>query len=150
MNFSLNKTIKYTYVILNIRLKGGNIFPYGKTVTNMKKKYFAFLGSLTGFANGLFGSGGGIIAVPMLEKAEIEQKKAHATSLAVTLPLSVVSVIFYISKETFDVSEAIALIPFGLIGAAVGALFLKKIPAKQLKIIFGFFLIIAGGRMILK
>ena len=37
----------------------------------MKKKgkvFYSFLGALTGFANGLFGSGGGIIAVPMLEK----------------------------------------------------------------------------------
>ncbi len=117
----------------------------------MKKKsgkYFSFLGALTGFANGLFGSGGGIIAVPMLEKADIEQKKAHATSLALTLPLSVISAIFYTNEETLE--NALPLIPFGLAGAALGCFFLKKIKAKPLKIIFGVFLIIAGGRMLLK
>lgn len=117
----------------------------------MKKKsrlYFSFLGALTGFANGLFGSGGGIIAVPMLEKADIEQKKSHATSLALTLPLSVISSFFYTNDETLK--TALPLIPFGLAGAVLGCLFLKKIKAKPLKIIFGVFLIIAGGRMLLK
>lgn len=119
----------------------------------MKKKgkvFYSFLGALTGFANGLFGSGGGIIAVPMLEKTDIEQKKSHATSLALTLPLSVVSVIFYAFKGSFDFKDALPLIPFGLVGAVIGSMFLKKIPAKPLKIIFGIFLIIAGGRMIFK
>lgn len=119
----------------------------------MKKKgklFFSLLGLLTGFANGLFGSGGGIIAVPMLNSADIEQKKAHATSLALTLPLSVISMIFYTAKNSFDLYEALPLIPFGLIGAVIGSIFLKKIPVKPLKIIFGAFLIIAGGRMILK
>lgn len=119
----------------------------------MKKKgkvFYSFWGALTGFANGLFGSGGGIIAVPMLEKTDIEQKKSHATSLALTLPLSVVSVIFYAFKDSFDFKDALPLIPFGLVGALIGSMFLKKIPAKPLKIIFGIFLIIAGGRMIFK
>ena len=114
------------------------------------KIFFSILGGLTGFANGLFGSGGGVIAVPMLNSADIEQKKAHATSLALTLPFSVVSMIFYASKNSFDLFDALPLIPFGLIGAVIGSVFLKKIPAKPLKIIFGVFLIIAGGRMILK
>lgn len=127
------------------------IFPIGKMVIAMKKKgktFYSVLGALTGFANGLFGSGGGIIAVPMLVSSGIEQKKSHATSLALTLPLSVVSVIFYAFKGTFDIKDALPLIPLGLIGAALGSIFLKKIPAKPLKIIFGVFLVIAGGRML--
>lgn len=119
----------------------------------MKEKgkiFYSVLGVLTGFANGLFGSGGGMIAVPMLEKTNIEQKKAHATSLALTLPFSVVSVIFYAFKGAFEIKDALPLIPFGLIGAVLGSIFLKKIPAKPLKILFAIFLIIAGGRMIFR
>ena len=33
----------------------------------MKKVYLYILGAFVGAANGLFGSGGGIVAVPMLE-----------------------------------------------------------------------------------
>ena len=119
----------------------------------MKKKgklFYALLGVLTGFANGLFGSGGGMIAVPMLEKTNIGQKRSHATSLALTLPLSVVSAVFYAYEGSFDLKDALPLIPFGLIGAIIGSLLLKRIPAKPLKILFGIFLIVAGGRMILK
>lgn len=119
----------------------------------MKKKgkiFYTLLGVLTGFANGLFGSGGGMIAVPMLEKTNIDQKQSHATSLALTLPLSVVSAVFYAFKGAFDFKDALPLIPFGLVGAIIGSLLLKRIHAKPLKILFGVFLIIAGGRMILK
>ncbi len=113
------------------------------------KLYFSILGAVTGIANGLFGSGGGIVAVPMLQKADIKIKKSHATSLALTLPLSVVSVCFYAYKESFKWKDAWPLIPFGLAGAVLGGLFLKKIPNKWLKRVFGLILIIAGGRMLL-
>ncbi len=113
------------------------------------RKYFGILGVITGLANGFFGSGGGIIAVPMLEKADIEAKKSHATSLALTLPLSIVSMIFYAIDGVFDFKDALPLIPFGLAGAIVGSICLKKVSNKWLKRIFGVFLIIAGGRMIL-
>lgn len=113
------------------------------------KLYYSVLGAATGLANGLFGSGGGVIAVPMLEKTDIGTKKSHATSLALTLPLSAVSVIYYAVKGSFNFTDALPLILPGLAGAALGSLLLKKISVKWLKIIFGIFLIIAGGRMIL-
>lgn len=113
------------------------------------KLYYSVLGAATGLANGLFGSGGGVIAVPMLEKTDIGAKKSHATSLALTLPLSAVSVIYYAVKGSFNFTDALPLILPGLAGAALGSLLLKKISVKWLKIIFGVFLIIAGGRMIL-
>ena len=54
----------------------------------INKKYFnALTGIAVGICNGFFGSGGGMIAVPMLEKGGSEAKKAHATSIAITLPL---------------------------------------------------------------
>ena len=117
---------------------------------NMKKIYFYCLGAVTGIANGLFGSGGGIIAVPMLQKADIAVKKSHATSLAITLPLSIVSAIFYSIKGDFMWQDVIALIPFGLAGAVLGGFLMKRISNTLLKRIFGLILIIAGGRMLFR
>lgn len=78
-----------------------DIFPLTANNTHMKnfiekhkKLYFYILGTVTGLCNGLFGSGGGIAAVPMLQKGGVDVKKSHATSLALTLPLSVVSAFF--------------------------------------------------------
>ena len=49
----------------------------------------AAIGLVTGFANGLFGSGGGTIVVPAMERfLKVEEHKAHATAIAVILPLS--------------------------------------------------------------
>ena len=114
----------------------------------MKKPLSALLGAAAGFINGLFGSGGGTISVPLLEKSGLETKKSHATSLALTLPFSIISVIFYSLDNSFDLKEALILIPFGIAGAAIGTILLKRLSNKWIKAIFGIFLIIAGGRMI--
>ncbi|MFA5658970.1 MAG: sulfite exporter TauE/SafE family protein [Oscillospiraceae bacterium] len=116
---------------------------------NLKRFYFYFLGALTGLANGLFGSGGGSISVPLLEKGGLESHKAHATSIAITLPLSIISAILYFKKGHFDLSEALKYIPGGLAGAIAGGLLLKKIPDKALRQIFGAILIISGARLLL-
>lgn len=113
------------------------------------KFYYSILGMVTGIANGLFGSGGGIVAVPMLQKAGIPVKKSHATSLSLTLPLSAVSVFFYAYGNYFNWRDSLPLIPAGLAGAVLGGVYLKKIPNTLLKRVFGIILIIAGGRMLL-
>lgn len=113
----------------------------------MSRLYFYFAGAIVGIVNGLFGSGGGIIAVPMLNKAGLDTKKSHATSIAVTLPLSVVSCIFYAKNGHLDVMKAVKIIPFGLAGAVLGAIIMKKISGNLLKRIFGIILIVSGIRM---
>lgn len=110
------------------------------------KTKMGLLGALTGLANGFFGSGGGIIAVPMLKKAGYEPKKAHAGSLALTLPLSVVSTFFYLGNHSFDCMNAVKLIPFGLTGAVIGTFLMKRISVRLLSVIFGLLLVIAGVR----
>ena len=110
------------------------------------KTKMTLLGALTGIANGFFGSGGGIIAVPMLKKAGFEPKQAHAGSLALTLPLSVVSTAFYLGNGSLDYMSALKLIPFGLAGAVIGAILMKKISVRLLSGIFGLLLVIAGVR----
>lgn len=112
----------------------------------IKKRLMLLTGAVTGFANGLFGSGGGIIAVPMLKKSGFETKKAHACSLAVTLPLSAVSAIFYAADNTIEWKYAISLVPFGIAGALFGVYTMKKIPSVWLSRIFGLLLIAAGAR----
>ena len=111
-----------------------------------EKNKMRLLGGLVGIANGFFGSGGGIIAVPMLKKAGFEAKKAHAGSLTLTLPLSVISALFYMGNGSFQWQSAVELIPFGLAGAVLGTFLMKKIPVRLLSGIFGLLLVIAGVR----
>ncbi len=113
------------------------------------KLYFCLVGAVTGLCNGLFGSGGGIAAVPMLQKGGADAKTSHATSLALTLPLSAVSAFFYAYDKNFRWGDALPLIPFGLAGAVLGGILMKRMPTALLKRIFGVILIVSGGRLLL-
>ncbi len=121
-----------------------------KPKKSVGKVYYCILGVVTGLANGLFGSGGGIIAVPMLQKSGLEIKNSHATSLALTLPLSIVSGFFYYEtiKDVFP--RTLILILFGLGGSIIGGILMKKIKAEYLKRAFGLLLIISGVRLFFK
>ena len=116
----------------------------------MKKIYFYILGLISGVVNGIFGSGGGMIVVPMLEKGGIVPQKAHATSIAVILPLSIISSFLYLRNGHFDLIDSLKYLPGGIAGTFVGCFFLKKISAKLLVRAFGVLIVIAGVRLLLK
>ena len=116
----------------------------------MGKLYFYILGIITGLANGLFGAGGGIIAVPMLKRSGLSTKESHATSIALTLPLSIVSSIFYFNTIKDIFSDTLIIISVGLAGSVLGSLIMRKIPSAYLKKAFGIILIISGIRLFFK
>ena len=116
------------------------------------------IGLVTGILNGLFGSGGGTIVVPALNivmKAEVH--KSHATSIAVILPLTivsgsitamdVVSATIYVLSGITDWPLTIRVGTGSIVGGLIGALLLNKIKSGLLKKIFGIFMIAASVRM---
>lgn len=116
------------------------------------KRYakYAGIGLVTGAANGLFGSGGGTIAVPaMVLLLGADDHKAHATAISIILPLTVVSSFFYISNNYVDWGLTIKVAIGGLAGGYVGARLLEVCPSKLLRKIFAAFMIIAGIRMMI-
>ena len=116
-----------------------------------KWKKFA-IGTVTGFANGLFGSGGGTIVVPAMERfLDVEEHKAHATAIAVILPLSILSLAIYLWKTGLGKVWDIALWASagGLVGGVVGAKLLSRVSGIWLHRIFGGFMIAAAVRLIL-
>lgn len=107
-----------------------------------------FEGTLCGFLNGFFGSGGGVIAVPILEKEGSPPNESHATSVALIFILSLVTAVFYGFSGNLDFGGAWSYIPWGIAGAVTGAVFLKKIKAQWLKRLFGGIVTIAALRML--
>lgn len=102
-----------------------------------------------GMLSGLLGVGGGIFLVPILTGwFAVEQHMAHGTSLAVVVPTGIVGATIYSLHGTLDATLALKLAVGGVVGAAVGARLMKKIPAAQLKRMFGVMLILAGLRMV--
>ena len=107
-------------------------------------------GAAAGAVNGLFGAGGGIIAVEVLKKSGLSQKAAHSNAVAVCLPISVLSAVLYILNDRVKFGDAAPYIIWGLIGAVIGTVILKKISPNVLKKIFAVFIIYAGARLLLR
>ncbi|OPZ93916.1 MAG: Sulfite exporter TauE/SafE [Firmicutes bacterium ADurb.Bin419] len=116
----------------------------------MKYIKFILIGLATGLANGLFGSGGGTIAVPaMILLLKEEEHKAHATAISIILPLTVVSAVLYITNNFINWDLTVKVIIGGVIGGYIGAKLLNICPSRILRKIFAVFMIAAAVRMIL-
>lgn len=65
-------------------------------------------GAFVGLVNGIFGGGGGMLVVPLLVALMKKNPKvAHATAIAVILPISLVSGILYVVFGNFDIRVGI-------------------------------------------
>lgn len=107
------------------------------------------IGLGVGVLSGLLGVGGGIFLVPiMVGWFAIPQHNAHATSLLVVFPTAIVGSFIYGQHQQLDFLMAGSLTVGAMTGAVVGAHFLKRIPAAQLKRLFGLMLFLAGLRMV--
>lgn len=118
------------------------------------KFFLPLMGFISGLVNGLFGAGGGIVAVYSLEyilgdKLE-DRRDLFANALCVMLPLSAVSCISYAVSGNlrFDGMGVYAL-P-AIIGGIVGAFILGRIKTDSLKKLFAGLVIYSGIIMIIK
>lgn len=115
-----------------------------------KRLLLIVVGIVTGFLNGFFGGGGGMLVVPaILAILKISEKESHATAIAIILPLSIVSAVVYIIKG-INGGEWIIPTTIGVvIGGLLGASLLSKLSTKVVTAIFYIIMIIAGIRMII-
>ena len=100
--------------------------------------------------NALFGAGGGMIAVPVIKSKGKTQKEAQACTIAVILPLCILSAMIYRLRGYYTFTESFGYIPFAFLGGISGTLILKKIPDSVLKKIFAGFMLYLGIRMFLR
>jgi len=116
----------------------------------MKKNFIlAVCGMFIGVFNGLFGGGGGMVGVPALKKfGGLPQKKAHATTMFVMLPISIASMVIYITRGGFDFAAGVWVIIGVIIGGVMGALLLKKLNANIVAVIFAVLMLAAGIKML--
>ncbi|MCD8040325.1 MAG: TSUP family transporter [Clostridia bacterium] len=107
-------------------------------------------GGAVGAANGLFGGGGGMIAVPMLSGfLGYKDKAAHATAISVIAPVCLASAAVYWAAGYADFSVIIPAALGMTAGGALGALLLNKLPLTVVKVIFIAVMFAAGVRMVL-
>ena len=114
----------------------------------MKWKYAH--GALAGMANRLFGSESGLFLVPLLTRwAKLPQRKAFATSVAVILPLSLVSAGVYWFKGGLDLSGAWPYLLGGALGGILSGQLFQRVPLTFLRRAFGALILYGGVRAVL-
>lgn len=68
-----------------------------------EKGRWLLAGGLAGLVNGFFGGGGGSVLVPLLTRlCKLDQRRAFATSVAVILPLCILSAAVYLARGRLD------------------------------------------------
>ncbi len=113
----------------------------------MKKKGLLW-GTVVGFLNGFFASGGGIVAVLILKSFfKVDETKSHATSLAIILPLTIAGLVVYTVGGYSDMSVIIKTAVGASLGALLGAKLLSKLPPDYIRLGFGAVMVIASVKL---
>ena len=102
----------------------------------------ALAGAAAGVVNGFFGGGGGMVLVPLLvSRCGLERRRAFASSVAVILPLCVLSSVIYFCRGNLDVLRALPYLAGGLAGGLIGGRIFRKVPVKWLRRLFALFIL---------
>ncbi len=119
-------------------------------------KAFAFLsvfGFISGVVNGLFGTGGGIVAVFALShipffKNLLSARELFATTLFAAFLMSLSSVFIYARMGGAGFAAALPFLPAALLGGCAGAFLQDKIKTAVLAKIFALLVLYAGAVLI--
>mgnify|MGYP003296716496 CR=1 FL=1 len=110
-------------------------------------------GLAVGLLNGLLGAGGGIIAVFVLGKVlkdtEADGKDIFANTVAIIVPLCILSLINYAAKGAIPFREASPLLLPAVLGGLLGGFLLDKLKVDAVRTLFGVLILISGILMLL-
>ena len=113
---------------------------------HMLKKYrISLAGLCAGAVNGLFGAGGGMVLVPLLSTDNnLEEQEVFPTSVAIILPICLVSLSFSLDIQSFDWITPLPYFIGSAVGGVLSGLLGKRIPTLWLHRLLGI-LIVWGG-----
>ena len=110
----------------------------------------AIAGALAGILNGLFGAGGGLALVPLLSGwLHLKEKQAFATSIAIILPLSIVSFTIYCVQGGDVWTDSLPYLLGGIVGGAIATSLFHRISATWLHRLFSLLLFCGGIKAVL-
>ncbi len=121
-------------------------------MTEKTKRVYGRLvcGGAVGLANSLFGGGGGMLAVPLLQRNGYGEKSAHATAILLILPVSFLSFLLYVLRGVYDASVLLPTAIGVALGGFLGAKLLDKLPIKIVNLLFAFLQAAAGVFLFLR
>ena len=108
---------------------------------------YRMAGAFAGTVIGRFGGGGGVPRVFLLRAwANVPDKTALATCVAVIFPMCAVSAALWYWRAELSLTAALPYLLGGFAGGLVGGKLFKKVPTLWLRRIFALFLLYGGWR----
>jgi uncharacterized protein len=112
---------------------------------------YVALGLVMGIASGLFGIGGGVIAVPALVAIfGISDLIAKGTSLLVMIPTSIVGTISHVRARAVDVRAGLVVGVTATVASVPGALLSLALPPRLSSILFAILLLVVAVQLIIR
>lgn len=106
-------------------------------------------GGGAGLANGLFGGGGGMVFIPVMDRGGLSPRKLYATCVAVIFPVCAVSAAVYLMRAEASLSTALPYLAGGLVGGFLGGKLYGKVSTKWFQWLFAAFLFYGGVKYLL-
>lgn len=104
------------------------------------------LGAALGFAGGVFGIGGGIVAIPVMTGLfAMDQKLAQGTALVMMIPNLSIAFWRYRQRQPLPTGRTLLLVFCALAATALSAHYASQLASGQLRRYFGFFLLWLAG-----
>ena len=116
----------------------------------MKKRKFpgaALAGACAGAVNGLFGAGGGLVFIPLLDRlTDTREDELFPASVATILPLCVTSLVVYGMRDPLPFADAVPYLLGGALGGVGAGLWGRRIPTVWLHRALGLLILWGGVR----
>lgn len=107
-------------------------------------------GAIAGVVTGVFGSGGGMILVPLLSVfCGISEESLFPVSLCVMLPICLCTTVVLVSNTDFVLVSAFPYMIGSILGGIVAGTIGHKIQGKWLHGLFGIFILWGGIRFLM-
>jgi uncharacterized protein len=119
----------------------------------MKSKLIWYIatGAIAGLLAGFLGVGGGIFLVPiMVGLLGLTQHRAHGTSLAIIVPISIIGAIVYALHGNINWVLVATIGSGSVVGAIIGSKLMMRVPANRLRQFFGLYTIAIAALLLLR
>ncbi|MBP1757880.1 MAG: hypothetical protein H6Q61_129 [Firmicutes bacterium] len=114
---------------------------------NRKRRAALLAGGAAGLVNGFFGGGGGMVLVPLfIRRCKLCQQNAFASSVAVILPLCVLSASIYLYHGNLNLATAAPYLAGGLVGGLIGGKIFHRVSMVWLRRLFALLILYGAFR----
>ena len=123
-----------------------------KSTNNWGNKIWKLIliGLFSGAVNGFFGTGGGIVIVPLCKYVgKIDTKKSHATTIACIWLMCICGTAVYFASNVYDLKLILVCLAGSIFGSLIGTKLIKNLKSVVVDLIFSIVLIFAGIFIIL-